>query len=50
MNEQVRDILSESQGKLAEFFQASVKRNSHHSSAKWFRYGVTCSKIIFDFH
>jgi hypothetical protein len=42
--------LSESQGKLAEVFQASVERNSHLSAAKWFRYGDTCSKIFFDFH
>jgi hypothetical protein len=42
--------LSESQGKLAKVFQASVERNSHFSVAKWFRYGDTCSKIFFDFH
>jgi hypothetical protein len=40
----------ESQGKPAEFFQASIVRNSHHSSAKWFKYGDTCSKTFFDFH
>jgi hypothetical protein len=50
MNEQVRDILSESQRKLAEFFQAFVVRNNHHLSTKWFRYGDTCSKTFFDFH
>jgi hypothetical protein len=49
-NEQVRDILSESQGKLAEVFQASVERNSHLSAAKWFGYGDTYSKTFFDFH
>jgi hypothetical protein len=49
-NEQVQDILSESQGKLAEVFQASIVRNSHLSAAKWFRYGDTCSKTFFDFH
>jgi hypothetical protein len=49
-NEQVRDILSESQGKLAKVFQALVKGNSHLSTTKWFRYGDTCSKIFFDFH
>jgi hypothetical protein len=38
------------QGKLAEFFQASVKHNSHHSSAKWFTYGDPYSKTFFDFH
>jgi hypothetical protein len=46
----VWDILSESQGKLAEVFQASVERNTHLSVAKWFRYGDTCSKTFFDFH
>jgi hypothetical protein len=50
INEQVRDILSKSQGKLAEVFQASVGRSSHLSAAKWFRYGDTCSKTFFDFH
>jgi hypothetical protein len=49
-NEQVQDILSESQGKLAEVFQASIERNSHLSAAKWFRYGDTYSKTFFDFH
>jgi len=49
-NEQVREILSESQAKLAEVFQTSVERNSHLSAAKWFRYGDTCSKTFFDFH
>ncbi len=43
------DILSESQGKLAEVFQASIECNRHLSMAKWFRYGDTCSKIFFDF-
>ncbi len=33
-----------------EVFQASVERNSHLSTAKWFRYGDTCSKTSFDFH
>jgi hypothetical protein len=42
--------LSESQGKLAEVFQALVECNNHLSTAKWFRYGDTCSKIFFDFH
>jgi hypothetical protein len=49
-NKQVRDILSESQGKLAEVFQALVGRNSHLSTTKWFMYGDTCSKNFFDFH
>lgn len=46
----MRGILSESQWKLAEFFQASVERNSYHSVAKWFRYRDTYSKTFFDFH
>jgi hypothetical protein len=48
-NEQVRDILFESQGKMVEVFQAWVERNSHLSAAKWFKYGETCSKTFFDF-
>jgi hypothetical protein len=48
--EQVRNILSESQGKLAEVFQASIERNNHLSVAKWFQYGDTYSKTFFDFH
>jgi hypothetical protein len=46
----VWDILSKSQGKLAEVFQASVERNSHFLAAKWFRYGDTYSKTFFNFH
>jgi hypothetical protein len=49
-NEQVREILSESQAKLAEIFQTSIERNTHLTAAKWFRYGDTCSKTFFDFH
>ncbi len=49
-NEQVRDILSKSQGKLAKVFQVLVERNNHLSTAKWFKYGDTCSKTFFDFH
>jgi hypothetical protein len=49
-NEQVREILSKSQAKLAKVFQTSVERNSHLSAAKWLRYGDTCSKTFFDFH
>jgi len=45
----VRNILSKSQRKLAEVFQALIERNNHLSTAKWFRYGDTCSKIFFDF-
>jgi hypothetical protein len=40
-NEQVRDILSKSQGKMAKVFQTSVECNSHLLIAKWFRYGDT---------
>ncbi len=46
----VRDILSESQERLAEVFQNSVERNHHLTSSKWLRYGDTCSKSFFDFH
>jgi phosphoribosylanthranilate isomerase len=49
-NEEVRDILSNLQGKLSEVFQDSVPRNQHLSSASWHRYGDTCSKAFFDFH
>jgi hypothetical protein len=49
-NQQVRDILFELQGKLVEVFQASVECNSHLSTAKWFKYGDTYSKIFFAFH
>ncbi len=27
-----------------------MERYSHHSAARWWRYGDTCSKIFFDFH
>jgi hypothetical protein len=46
----VRDILSDSQAKLAEINQNQVSRNQHLSSVNWFRYGDTCSKNFFDFH
>jgi hypothetical protein len=49
-NEGVRDILSNSQAKLAEIYQNQVSRNQHLSSANWFRYGDTCSKNFFNFH
>jgi hypothetical protein len=49
-NEEVRGILSDSQCKLAETFQASVERNRHLSSSTWLRYGDTCSSKFFDFH
>jgi hypothetical protein len=48
--EVVRGILSDSQCKLVEVFQESVKRNQHLSSSNWLRYGNTCSKSFFDFH
>ncbi len=35
---------------MVEVFQASIERNSHLSTAKWFRYGDTYSKTFFDFH
>jgi len=49
-NEEVRDIPSDSQGKLAEVFQDFVARNRHLLLASWHRYGDTCSKTFFDFH
>jgi hypothetical protein len=48
--EHICAILLESQGKLAELFQTSVERFNHHSTTRWFRYGVICSKLLFDFH
>jgi hypothetical protein len=47
---EVRSILSNAQGKLAEVFQNLVERNHHLSSSSWLRYGDTCSKAFFDFH
>jgi hypothetical protein len=49
-NKEVRSILFDLQGKLAEVFQNSVKRNRRLSSSNWLRYGDTCSKAFFDFH
>jgi hypothetical protein len=49
-NEGVRDILSDSQAKLAEVYQNQVSCNQHLSSTNWFKYGNTCSKNFFDFH
>ncbi len=49
-NVETRGILSDAQGKLAKIFQDSVARNRHLSTARWFRYGDTCSKTFFDFH
>jgi hypothetical protein len=49
-NSEVKGILSDAQGQLAEEFQASVARNRHLSSASWLKYGNTCSKTFFDFH
>jgi hypothetical protein len=47
---EVREILSDAQGKLAEVFQDSVARNRHLTAANWLRYRDTCSKVFFDFH
>jgi hypothetical protein len=49
-NEEVTDILSDSQGKLAEVFQDFVACNRHFTSANWHKYGHTCLKTFFDFH
>jgi hypothetical protein len=49
-NEKVKDILSESQGRLTNIFQEQVTCNYQFSSTKWFKYGDTCSKTFFDFH
>jgi len=49
-NEEVKRILSDPQGKLADIFQSSVERNRHLSSSNWLKYGDTCSKVFFDFH
>ncbi len=49
-NVEIRGLLSEAQGQLAEKFQDLVARNRHISSANWLRYGDTCSKTFFDFH
>jgi hypothetical protein len=49
-NEEMKDILFNSQSKLTEIFQDHVMRNRHLSSANWHMYGDTCSKSFFDFH
>jgi hypothetical protein len=49
-NEEVRSLLSEAQGQVAEEFQDSVARNRHLSSTSRLRYGDTCSKTFFNFH
>jgi hypothetical protein len=49
-NVEIKGLLSEAQGQLAEEFQDSVAQNRHISSANWLRYGDTCSKTFFDFH
>ncbi len=49
-NEEVKDILSDSQSKLVEVFQDSVEHNRHLSTSNWLRYGDTFSKTFFDFH
>jgi hypothetical protein len=35
---------------VVEVFQASIEHISHLLTAKWFRYGDTCSKTFFDFY
>ncbi|CAM6027950.1 unnamed protein product [Sphagnum balticum] len=47
---EVRGILSDAQGQLADVFENSVERNQHSSASNWLRYGDTCSKAFFDFH
>ncbi len=47
---EVREIISNAQGELAEIFQANVARNRHLTSANWLRYGDTYSKTFFNFH
>jgi hypothetical protein len=49
-NVEVREILSDAQGKLAKIFQDSVAHNRHLSASTWLRYGDTCSRTFFDFH
>jgi hypothetical protein len=49
-NEEIREILSDSQSKLTEVFQNSVEPNRHLSASNWLRYGDMCSKTFFDFH
>lgn len=49
-NKRIQDILFESQGKLAKFFQTLVEWCSHHLAVKWLKYGDTCSKAFIDFN
>jgi hypothetical protein len=49
-DEPSREILSVTQGHLADLLQEKVARNHQLSAASWFRYGDTCSKRFFDFH
>jgi mannosylglycoprotein endo-beta-mannosidase len=49
-NEEIREILSDSQSKLTEVFQDSVERNGHLSASNWLMYRDTCSKTFFNFH
>lgn len=46
----MRNILSDTQAKIADVFQDSIARIWHTSAANWLRYGDTCSKTFFDFH
>ncbi len=47
---EVRGILFDTQGKIAEIFRASVACNRHLTLANWLKYEDTCSKFFFDFH
>jgi hypothetical protein len=49
-DEPTREILSVAQGHLANSLQEKVARSHQLSSASWFRYGDTCSKLFFNFH
>ncbi|CAM6029963.1 unnamed protein product [Sphagnum balticum] len=49
-DETVINILSASQGNLADTLQDQVARNHQLSATSWFRYGNTYSKQFFNFH
>jgi hypothetical protein len=46
----VRNILTASQGSLAETLQDQVARNHQLSATSWFRYGDTCYNQFLNFH
>jgi hypothetical protein len=50
MNEQIKGILFESQGRFAKFFQDLVACNNHLFASRWHRYEDIYSKTFFDFH